>query len=149
VTDAQAVTRPRRWAALAALAALVVSGLLVVAFAPDDTAGSDIAGDALYAAAVYAAVVIIAPRLRPWAVAAIAVGWCIAVELFQLTGIPLAAGAAFPPAKLVLGTVFDPRDLAVYVMTVAVACAIDAVIGAVARGHIGRAGSDGRGIRAP
>ena len=38
-------------------------------------------------------------------------------------------GAAFAPAMLVLGTVFDPRDLAVYVMTVAVACAIDAAIG--------------------
>ena len=98
MTEAQAVTGPRRWSALAALAALVVSGLLVVAFAPDDTAGSDIAGDALYAAAVYATVVLIAPRLRPVAVAAIAAGWCIAVELFQLTGIPLAAGAAFAPA---------------------------------------------------
>jgi len=109
----------------------VVSGLLVVAFAPDDTAGSDIAGDALYAAAVYATVVLIAPRLRPVAVAAIAAGWCIAVELFQLTGIPLAAGAAFAPAMLVLGTVFDPRDLAIYSLTVAVACAIDASIGTV------------------
>ena len=85
----------------------------------------------------------------PVAVAAIAAGWCIAVELFQLTGIPLAAGAAFTPAMLVLGTVFDPRDLAVYSLTVAVAWAIDAAIGAVARGRVGRAGSEGRGIRAP
>ena len=149
MTDAQAVTRPRRWAAIAALVALVVSGLLVVAFAPDDTAGSDIAGDALYAAAVYVAVVLIAPRLRPSAVAAIAAGWCIAVELFQLTGMPLAVGAAFPPAMLVLGTVFDARDLLVYPLTVAVACAIDASIGAVVARRVGRAGSEGRGIRAP
>jgi hypothetical protein len=149
VTGAHAVTGPRRWAAIAALVALVVSGLLVVAIAPDDTAGSDIAGDALYAAAVYAAVVLIAPRLPPWAVAAIAAGCCIAVELFQLTGIPLAVGAAFAPAMLALGTVFDPRDLAIYVMTVAVACAIDAAIGAVVRGRVGRAGSEGRGIRTP
>jgi len=127
----------------------VVCGLLVVASAPADTAGSDIAGDALYAAAAYAAVVVVLPRLRPVAVAAIAAGWCIAVELFQLTGIPLAAGAAFTPAMLVLGTVFDPRDLAVYSLTVAVAWAIDAAIGAVARGRVGRAGSEGRGIRAP
>lgn len=143
------MTGPRRWAALAALAALVASGLLVVAFAPDDTAGSDIAGDALYAAAIYAAVVLIAPRLRPVAVAAIAAGWCVAVELFQLTGIPLAAGAAFRPAMLVLGTMFDPRDLAVYVMAVAVACAIDGAVGAASRGRVGRSGSEGRGIRAP
>jgi len=149
VTEAQAVTRPRRWYALAALAVLAVSGLVVVAFAPDDTAGSDIAGDALYAAAVYATVVLIAPRLRPVAVAAIAAGWCIAVELFQLTGIPLAAGAAFAPAMLVLGTVFDPRDLAIYSLTVAVACAIDASIGTMSRRRVGRAGSEGRGIRAP
>ena len=42
---------------------------------------------------------------------------------------------------LVLGTVFDARDLLVYVPTVAVACAIDAAIGAVVRGRVGRAGA--------
>jgi hypothetical protein len=93
-----------------------------------DTSGSDIAGDALYAAAVYAAVVLIAPELRRPVAAMIAAGWCLAVELFQLTGIPMQVNAAFPPAVLVLGTVFDPRDLIVYPLAVAAAWGVDSAI---------------------
>jgi hypothetical protein len=127
-----ATTRPapraRRPVAVLALAMLVGAGL-VTHFALPDTSAADITGDALYAAAAYAVVVVAVPRLHPVAVAAIAAGWCIGVELFQLTGIPLSAGAAFPPAMLALGTVFDPRDLVVYPAAVAVAWAADAVVG--------------------
>jgi len=119
--------RARRVAAGIALLALIAAGLAVHTLLPD-TVGSDVAGDALYAAAVYAGVVLIAPRLHPVAVAAIAAAWCIAVELFQLTGIPLRAGELFPPAMLVLGTVFDPRDLVVYPAAVLVAAAIDIAV---------------------
>jgi len=122
--------RARRGAAGVALLALVVAGLAVHALLPDSV-GSDVAGDALYAAAVYAGVVLIAPRLHPAAVAAIAAGWCIAVELFQLTGIPLRAGDLFPPAMLVLGTVFDPRDLLVYPVGVGAVWATDQVVSAL------------------
>lgn len=106
------------------LSAVVGAGLTVHALLPD-TAVTDVAGDALYAVAAYLAAVILAPRLRPLMVAAITATWCIAVELFQLTGIPLALGAAFPPSMLVLGTVFDARDLVVYVITVVVVGAAD------------------------
>ena len=120
----------RRAAALFALLALIAVGLAVHMLLPD-TDGSDVAGDALYAAAVFAAVVLIAPRMHPAAVAAIAAGWCIAIELFQLTGIPLRVASLFPPAILVLGTVFDARDLVVYPLAVGVAWAIDALVAAV------------------
>ena len=69
----------------------------------------------------------LAPRLPALAVGGIAAAWCVAVELFQLTGLPLEWGAVFSPVMLVLGTVFDPRDLIVYVVTIAVVTAIDAV----------------------
>jgi hypothetical protein len=125
----------RRSACAGSLAVLVIAGLAVHAMLPD-TAATDIAGDALYAAAAYAFVAAIAVRQSPLVVGAIAVTWCVGIELFQLTGLPLAAGAAFPPAMLVLGTVFDPRDLVVYVVTIVAVTATDAGIGRLRdKGH--------------
>lgn len=118
--------RRRRLAAAGTLAAVIAAGLVVHRALPD-TDASDIAGDALYAAAVYLFVAAVAPRLPALAVGGIAVGWCVGVELFQLTGLPLAWGAEFSPVVLVLGTVFDARDLVVYVMTVAAFAAVDAM----------------------
>jgi len=84
-------------------------------------------GDILYAVAAHLAVVILAPRLPPLVVGIIAAGWCVLIELFQLTGIPLQLGTAFPPSMLVLGTVFDARDIALYLATAALLTAVDAV----------------------
>jgi hypothetical protein len=106
------------------LAVTIGAGLVVHAFLPD-TAATDVTGDALYAVTAYLAVVLLAPRLPALAVGAIAAAWCVAVELFQLTGLPLAWGGHFRPAMLLLGTVFDPRDLLVYVLTIVVAAALD------------------------
>ncbi len=117
-------TPRRRLAAAVLLVAVIGAGLAVHSLLPD-TAASDIAGDALYTAAVYLAFVLVLTRLRPLAVGAVTAAWCVAVELFQLTGIPLALGAAFPPSMLVLGTVFDARDLLVYVIAAVVICGAD------------------------
>ena len=122
----------RRIIASGLLVVVISAGLAVHALLPD-TAGSDIAGDALYAAAAYLAVVLLAPWLTPLAVGAIAGAWCVAVELFQLTGLPLEWGAAFRPAMLLLGTVFDPRDVAVYLVTVGMLTLADALATAAAR----------------
>lgn len=128
-TDAAPLT-PRRYSgrrrliAAALLAVTIGIGLLVHAALPD-TAATDIAGDALYAVAAYLAVVLLAPGLPALAVGAIAAAWCVAVELFQLTGLPLVWGVHFRPAMLLLGTVFDPRDLLVYLLTIALATALD------------------------
>lgn len=129
------VRRPsRRLIALVLLALVIAAGLGVHALLPD-TAATDIAGDALYAVAAYLAVVIVAPRLQPWMSGCLAAAWCVAVELFQLTGVPLELGAVFPPAMLVLGTVFDARDLLIYVGTIAVVTAVDLAVRAIVSGR--------------
>lgn len=122
----------RRVIAVMLLAAVIVAGLAVHALLPD-AAVTDIAGDSLYAGAAYLAVVIVAPRLAPLSVGALAAAWCIVIEFFQLTGIPMQLGAIFPPSMLVFGTVFDGRDLLVYVVTIVVLVGADAVV-AVLRG---------------
>lgn len=121
--------RARRWASLAALVVVVAAGLFVHAVLPE-SAFSDIAGDALYAVAIYAGLVLLFPRTTAVAVGALAATWCVVVELFQLTGVPFALGAAFPPAALVFGSGFDARDLVVYAAAAAAAAAIDAMVGA-------------------
>ncbi|WP_349427797.1 DUF2809 domain-containing protein [Microbacterium sp. LWS13-1.2] len=130
--DAATVSRARPGTRRRVLAAVLLvltigAGLVVHAALPDSSA-TDIAGDALYAVAAYLAVVLIAPRAPALAVGGIAMLWCVGVELFQLTGLPLAWGAEFPPAMLLLGTVFDTRDLVVYIATIAVVTALDAVV---------------------
>jgi len=122
----------RRLTALILLLCAIAAGIGIHYGAPQGTV-SDISGDVLYAAAAYLAVVIVAPRLRPLATGAIAAAWCVAVELFQLTGVPLALGAAFPPAMLVLGTVFDARDIVLYLVTSALLAVVDTALLGVRR----------------
>lgn len=129
MTDVSRASRPaaRRFVALVVLIMVIGAGLGVHFLLPD-TADTDIAGDALYAAAVYAFVILIIPRRPALLVGAIALAWCIGVELFQLTGVPLAAGEVLLPAMLVLGTVFDLRDLVIYASTILVFAVVDAAI---------------------
>ncbi len=115
----------RRLAAALSLVAVVAAGLLVHRMLPASVF-ADVAGDALYACAVYVALVVVAPRGRRRVIAAIAAGWCVAVELFQATGLPLRWAEAFPPIRLVLGSGFDARDLVVYAAAVAAVLAADA-----------------------
>lgn len=129
-TDGVGAVR-RRLLAAASVVLLVVLGL-AVHFATPDSAASDIAGDALYAAMVYALLVLLLPRWSPWAVALGAATWGVAVELFQLTGLPERWGAAFAPVMLVLGTVFDPRDIVIAIVTAGACAAVDATLRAVA-----------------
>ncbi len=104
---------------------LVVIAGLVVHYLLPASQGTDIAGDALYALAAYLVVVALAPRWHPVAVFGVSAAWCVAVELFQLTGLPERWGTSFAPIMLVLGTVFDPRDLLIYALTTAAAALID------------------------
>ncbi|MDL9981531.1 DUF2809 domain-containing protein [Microbacterium candidum] len=114
----------RRLSAAGALAIIVVCGLVVHAL--PGSAVTDIAGDALYACAAYALIVALAPGLRPRVVSLIAVAWCFAIEFLQLTSIPGAVAGVVPPARLVLGSGFDPRDLLVYGAAALVAGLVDA-----------------------
>lgn len=123
--DRSAVTRRIVGAAVAVAA--VASGVLVHLGAPDGAA-SDIAGDALYVIAVWGALVALLLRLSPWVVGAIVLAWCVAVELFQLSGWPLRWAGEWPPIVLVFGTVFDPRDLLVYAVTASLVTVVDVVV---------------------
>ncbi|WP_217181389.1 DUF2809 domain-containing protein [Streptomyces sp. AC495_CC817] len=133
MTTAAATPLRVRRSAIALLAAVTaVTGLLVHTMS--SCPAGDIAGDALYAALLYLLVALIAPRWHPIQPALVSAGICTAVELLQLTHIPRDLSAAFPPAALVLGSGFDPRDLVVYVLAAAAASGLDvAVTGALRR----------------
>lgn len=105
--------RIRRRALPAAAAVLTVAaGLSVRSVLGGDLA--KYAGDALYALLIFWLVLVVAPRTRAWVAAATAFGVSVAVELFQLTGVPAELGAHSALARLVLGTTFNAPDLPFY-----------------------------------
>jgi hypothetical protein len=90
---------------------------LAVALAIRAAAGGaleQISGTTLYASMVYAGVVFLWPRMRPLVAGAIATGFCWAVELSQLTGVPAYLSARSIVARLVLGVKYDPADMLWY-----------------------------------
>lgn len=114
----------------AAAAVVVVTGLVV-----SRGAGlpADLAGGVLYAALVHLLVLLVAPRVRVLVASGTALGLCVAVELAQLTPLPAAVGAAWPPAAYVLGSTFVATDLLAYAGGVAVVTAVDALVDRRAR----------------
>ncbi|MER7332915.1 MULTISPECIES: DUF2809 domain-containing protein [unclassified Micromonospora] len=93
------------------------AGFLAVALVIRATAGGGIeqhSGTALYASMVWAGVLFLRPRTAPLSAGAVAIAFCWAVEVSQLTGIPAALSARSLLARLVLGVQFDPVDLAWY-----------------------------------
>ena len=115
------------------LGAALVVGSLGVAFAIRLVTGTmvettgpleQISGTALYASAFYGGVLVLWPRGRPLPVALICVAFCWAIEFFQLTGVPAALSGHSVVARLVLGRVFDPTDLAWYVVGVLLAASL-------------------------
>ncbi|NUL48947.1 DUF2809 domain-containing protein [Cellulosimicrobium funkei] len=123
----------RRPALAAAAVATVCLGLGVRFLADGGWTGP--AGDALYAVLVYLLVAWCVPWESPRVVAGVAVALCWLIELFQLTGLPLALAEAWWPARLVLGTGFAWVDLLAYAAGVLVAGAADAALGRVVRGR--------------
>jgi hypothetical protein len=117
----------RRRVTLAATAATtVIAGLLVHEFG-NGTMG-DIIGDALYAILMYLLLACLMPRSLRSAVAALAIMFCCAVELLQLTELPQRATEAFPAAALLLGAGFDTRDLIVYAVAVVAVMLVDVAV---------------------
>jgi hypothetical protein len=136
VTSAGASRRLRRRAAYVALAVLTIAlGLLVhrrgEALAPSV---QDILGDALWAAMMMWWVSAIAPAASLRARVASALAVCFAVEFSQLYHTPALDRLRDTGAgHLVLGSDFDPRDLAAYTIGVL-------AVGAVEGGAIRAAG---------
>jgi Protein of unknown function (DUF2809) len=84
-------------------------------------------GDALYTAMVYLLLTLGRPTLRPLTRGALALAFSIAIELFQLTGIP----ARLPRLlHLVFGTGFAWHDIACYVVGAVAATALETALDA-------------------
>jgi len=116
-------TRTRRAALAAASAATITLGLAV--HFRGEGAAADPAADALYAVLIYLLVALLRPRTHSVIVAALALGFCVAIELFQLTGVPMALNEITPLARLVFGTTFVAADLLSYTAGVVVIASID------------------------
>lgn len=128
---------PRPTAVLLA-AVVVLVGLGGRALLPGPVGGP--VGDALYATLVVVLVLLVRPRTSPVVAAATGFAICLAIELFQLTGIPVAVAERFPPARLVLGTTFWAPDLLRY--------AVGAALGGVLCRAVARPAATGqRGVR--
>ncbi len=84
----------------------------------------DKAGDVVYAVLVVLLVWLVRQGAPVRALGAVALAWCVAVELFQLTGVPARLAAALPVARLALGSGFDTLDLVAYVVGVLLGTAV-------------------------
>jgi hypothetical protein len=115
-----------RSAAVGIAAGVVVLGLAVHFTLSGPVA--DFVADALYAVLMYTVVIFVLPRIRPIMAAGIAYALCVVIELAQVTDGPAALAAAFPPARLILGTTFAPVDLVAYAVGAAVALVVDMVM---------------------
>jgi len=78
-------------------------------------------GDAAYAAMVGFLLLALRPTLAPRAIGVAAFGICFALELFQLTGIPLRTPQ---PLRFLLGTSFAWPDVVCYAIGAAAVAAI-------------------------
>ena len=109
--------RPRTVLVLLA-GVVVLAGVGARAVLPAAAGGP--AGDALYATLVVVLAALVRPSAPTWALAGAGFAVCVAIELFQLTGVPATLGEHWPPARLALGTTFAATDLVRYAAGAAV-----------------------------
>lgn len=102
----------RRAPAVAVVALTVAAGLALRSAVGGPVGGYG--GVALYAVMVHGLLRVVRPGATPARTAVLALAACWAVELAQLTPWPAAASEHSRPARLVLGSSFDPWDLAAY-----------------------------------
>jgi hypothetical protein len=119
------VLRRRLWLAAAAVVTIAL-GLAVHRWMPGSA--GDFTADAAYAVLIYLLVAAVAPRMNTLAAFLLAVTFCFAIELAQLSDIPLRLAESVPLVALVLGTTFVPRDLLAYLLGAAVVAAVDSVL---------------------
>lgn len=84
-------------------------------------------GDILYAVAAYLVLAMLLFRWRPSWVAAVALLLCLAIEVFQATGIP-ARYAHVALVRWLLGTTFSWHDVGCYVVGVGVMTVADVLL---------------------
>jgi hypothetical protein len=122
--------RRQREIYLAAAVATMLLGLWVHrGGAGLQSAARDIAGDAIWAAMIAWGVAAVIPTRPLIARSVAAFGLCAAVEVSQLVHTPtLDAWRASTLGALVLGSGFDPRDLASYAIGIVTAAATERII---------------------
>jgi uncharacterized protein DUF2809 len=143
MTDAAAHRMPRWLRARTRYVALAI-GTIVLGLGVHLRGGAlspvvrDVLGDTLWAAMVVWGIAAVAPAIRlPWR-AALALAFCFVVEFSQLVHSPaLDALRRTTAGHLVLGSGFDPRDLAAYAAGVLAAVFFER---ATARQHVGGPG---------
>jgi hypothetical protein len=84
-------------------------------------------GDVLYAVVAYLGLALLLPRKPRKLVASLALGWCLAAEFFQATGIP-ARYEQYVVVRWVIGTTFSWHDVACYFVGIGLVTALDAVL---------------------
>ncbi|PQZ93609.1 hypothetical protein CQ018_08050 [Arthrobacter sp. MYb227] len=122
---ARGVTR-RRIGAAALI--LPIIGLGLVARFLGSGLLADLSGGILYAILIYVLLVFLRPAGSILSNVSIALGFCVAVELLQITSLPATLGAAFPPIRLLLGSTFVALDLLAYLLGVLLALGADHLI---------------------
>lgn len=123
---------PRRGRLAVAAACILVAGLAVHAFADGPVGG--FAGDALYAALVAVIVAFAVPRAARWVAPVVALAFCWAIEVLQLTPLPRAIEVAVPGSYFVFGSTFQWIDLVAYAVGVAVVAAVSRPAAGSSRG---------------
>ena len=83
-------------------------------------------GDVLWGAAVYWLLATLFIRFRPFTIFAVAISYSLATEVFKLYDPPLIHHVRYTTiGHLVLGQVFSWRDIACYLVGIAVSTAVD------------------------
>jgi hypothetical protein len=109
------------------VAAVLALGLGLASRAVLTGTPAKVLGVALYGTFVYALVVLAAPSVRLGRALAIAIGFCFAIELAQLTPGPAYLSARSRLLRLVFGAHFSAWDLATYVPGALLGAAVHAL----------------------
>jgi hypothetical protein len=121
-----------RLALTAVLTAIVASGVLSRVIVVGEPLFDKYLGDALYAAMLYCFVALAWPTLSTRAVLLIACALVLAIEAFQLTGVPAAMRLSGDPLQrlvsFALGTEFSMRDIVAYAVGLAAIAGVDSVL---------------------
>ncbi len=84
-------------------------------------------GDLCYGAAAYLVAALLLPAVPPRTDVAIAAFYCVAIECFKLTGLPLS-WQANPALRVVFGSVSSWRNLAAYLDAIAAMFLLEVVL---------------------
>jgi hypothetical protein len=119
--------RFRRLRYLLALAAVVALGLTTRTVSVGWHVWDKSLGDVIYAVGAYLVLRLLAPRVAPRWSALAALVFCLAIELFKVTGLPAAWASAWW-SRLLFSTAPSWHNVVCYVLGVAVVASVDALV---------------------